>query len=275
MISDFKDSLAIILKEEGGNDDDPNDHGGRTSRGIIQREWDAYRSTHPGRPADVWSAPQADIETIYHDQYWEPYCDDMPAGVDLSFFNACVNSGRQQAVKELQRSLRLNSVDGMFGMITKQALTSNDDTTALIHSMAQKRRDFYQALAQFPRYGKGWMARTDRIEQSSLKMLNDHPNVVAEHPEIDPKPDDPTLTVSAKAMPSDPEKTTVSPEASGTVSAGVGGLSGLIQQARDQLAPFSDTIKYVQYALLILAALGIAYTVYGVLKRNRVQASTG
>ena len=272
--ADFQQCLAIILKEEGGNDDDPHDHGGRTSRGIIQREWDAYRSTHPDRPADVWSAPQADIDAIYHDQYWMPYCDDMPAGVDLSFFNACVNSGRQQAVKELQRALGINA-DGMMGMITKQALTANDSPVALIHAMAQKRRDFYQALAQFPRYGNGWMARTNRIEQSSLKMANDNPQVVQEHPAINPKPDEPTLTVSAKAMPSDPETTTLSPETSGGVSAGMGGLSGLIQQARDQLAPFSDTIKYVQYALLILAALGIGYTIYGVVKRNRVQASTG
>ena len=54
----FPACIPLTLAWEGGNDDDPNDPGGRTSRGIIQREWDVWRQTHAGLPSDVWQAPQ-------------------------------------------------------------------------------------------------------------------------------------------------------------------------------------------------------------------------
>ena len=79
--SNFPASLKLVLASEGGNDDDPLDHGGRTSRGITQREYDAWRSAKGLPIIDVWTAPQADVTTIYHDEYWNPYCDAMPTGI--------------------------------------------------------------------------------------------------------------------------------------------------------------------------------------------------
>lgn len=166
----FPRSLKVILREEGGNDDDPYDHGGRTSRGIIQREWDAFRKTHSGRPADVWEASHADVATIYREQYWQPYCAEMPAGVDLCFFNASVNSGRFQAVKELQRALGVND-DGWIGIITRTALATHKDVGRLVKDMNDRRRRFYRGLAQCPRYCRGWLARTDRVEHDAQLLL--------------------------------------------------------------------------------------------------------
>jgi lysozyme family protein len=57
----FATCVALVLRDEGGNDDDPRDPGGRTSRGIAQREWDVWRASHPGLPSDVWQAPQDQI----------------------------------------------------------------------------------------------------------------------------------------------------------------------------------------------------------------------
>ena len=68
----FADCVALVLRDEGGNDDDPRDPGGRTSRGITEREWDVWRQTHLGLPADVWQAPQDQILAIYHESYWSP-----------------------------------------------------------------------------------------------------------------------------------------------------------------------------------------------------------
>ncbi|WP_346656139.1 glycosyl hydrolase 108 family protein [Bradyrhizobium sp. dw_78] len=39
----FAICLPFTLKQEGGNSDDPHDPGGRTHKGIIQREYDKYR----------------------------------------------------------------------------------------------------------------------------------------------------------------------------------------------------------------------------------------
>ena len=98
MESNFKASLDLVLKSEGGNDDDPQDHGGRTSRGITQREYDAWRREKGMLTQDVWKAPDSDIAMIYHDEYWRPWCDGMPMGVDYLFFDMSVNGGPGRAI---------------------------------------------------------------------------------------------------------------------------------------------------------------------------------
>lgn len=277
MIGDFPACLAIIRKEEGGNDDDPHDHGGRTSRGITQREWDAYRATRPNLPADVWQAPNADIDAIYHDQYWAPYCDALPAGIDLVFFNTAVNSGRQQAVKELQRALGVEA-DGMLGMVTRQAVASYADIPGLIRKACALRRAYYRALAQFPRYGRGWLARTDRVEQSALLLASAHPAVPAMHPEIDSTPEQPDVTVSAKAPPTAAAEPPVSQTTGAAVTTGSAGASAALEQVRsasDQLAPFSYTLKAVQYVLIGLAVIGLCLTAYAIWKNSKVKEAVG
>lgn len=173
---DFRKCLKVIRREEGGNDDDPRDPGGRTSRGIIQREWDVFRRTHPGRPADVWRASDADIDTIYFNiPYWKPYAILMASGVNLCFFNAAVNSGQRQAVKELQRCLEVTA-DGWIGNITLGALATRTRTKtgsrSLIDEMCERRRIFYRSLSLCPVYCRGWLARTDRVERDANYILD-------------------------------------------------------------------------------------------------------
>ena len=84
MESNFKASLDLVLKSEGGNDDDPADHGGRTSRGITQREYDAWRREHHLLTQDVWKASTLDVETIYHNEYWDPWGDILSIGLDYA-----------------------------------------------------------------------------------------------------------------------------------------------------------------------------------------------
>lgn len=276
MIGNFDACLAIILKEEGGNDDDVRDPGGRTSRGIIQREWNVYRQTHPNRPQDVWQASSTDVADIYKTQYWEPYCDKMPLGVDLVFFNASVNSGRQQAVKELQRSLGVNA-DGMMGMITFNALDAEANLKELIEDMCTQRRNFYKALKTFKTFGKGWMARTDRIQSSAIAMAQNAPTkvIVSEHPEIDTKPSQPKITVSPKAPTTDAGGPAVPPESSGTATAGAGSLIAILNSIQNQLQQFSGTFQAIQYVLLAIVVIGIIYTIYGYIKQNNVKQAIG
>lgn len=64
-MGDFQKCLAVTLKFEGGNDDDPRDPGGRTSRGILQREYDRYRDARGLPRGDVWRA--ADVDQFFRD----------------------------------------------------------------------------------------------------------------------------------------------------------------------------------------------------------------
>ncbi len=170
MTSDnWKPSLAAVLASEGGNDDDPADHGGRTSRGITQREYDAWRILERLQPLDVWSAPQADIEAIYHDEYWEPNCDLLPTGADYLLFNMAVNAGPYRSAVILQRALGVNP-DGRIGPITRVAITKADPL-ALISHYSDQSRAFYLSLHQ-PRFTKGWLNRVAFVRSTALAMIN-------------------------------------------------------------------------------------------------------
>lgn len=166
--SNFDKSLSFVLKDEGGNDDDPDDHGGRTSRGITQREYDAIR-TEAGLPTqDVWTASDAEIATIYHDEYWEPDCDDMPTAIDYLYFDMKVNAGPYRAAVLLQRALGITD-DGRIGPITRQAIVAADPKTLIADYTASK-RDFYRALHQ-PKFLKGWLNRCNDVQANALTMI--------------------------------------------------------------------------------------------------------
>jgi lysozyme family protein len=190
----FDKCLAFVLKEEGGNDDDPNDHGGRTSRGIIQREWDKYLITHPGLPSDVWKAPDADIRTIYHDSYWMPHCPSLPTGLDLVFFDFAVNAGPGQAIKKLQIALGISS-DGVWGPQTEAAVKALTDVSGAINKFSDSRETFYHSLAQYSRYGKDWSGRTERCRHAALGMIG----VVSQSPKANPLDKKPVIPPNGPA----------------------------------------------------------------------------
>lgn len=169
-MDNFDKCLAFVLKEEGGNDDDPNDHGGRTSRGITQREWDKFRLTSPNRPSDVWQAQDADIKQIYHDEYWLPHCPSIPSGLDLLFFNIGVNAGVSRAIRTFQSVVGV-SVDGVWGPQTQAAIQTIMLGSDVINKFCDETESFYRGLAQFSRYGKGWINRNEAARKEALAMI--------------------------------------------------------------------------------------------------------
>lgn len=162
-------SLALLLKSEGGNDDDPLDHGGRTSRGVTQREYDAWRRLKGRVTRDVWVASDDEIAAIYREQYWNPYCDGLPIGLDYLYFDMAVNAGPHRAAILLQRALGVTA-DGRIGPITLETL-SKANPTVLIAAFSTAKEQFYRSLHQ-PRFIKGWLNRVAATRASSLKMVN-------------------------------------------------------------------------------------------------------
>jgi lysozyme family protein len=166
--SNFTRALAAVRQDEGGNDDDKQDHGGRTSRGITQREYDAFRSLKDMASADVWQASDAEIDAIYHDSYWEPWGDKFPVGIDYLYFDMAVNAGPHRAVVLLQRALGVAD-DGQIGVITLAAL-SKADPASLIASYSTAKKNFYKSLNQ-PRFTRGWLNRVDHVQSIATSML--------------------------------------------------------------------------------------------------------
>jgi lysozyme family protein len=158
-----------VRASEGGNDDDPLDPGGRTSRGIIQREYNAWRELQYEAPKDVWTASEEEIETIYRTQYWLPYGDLLPRGADYQFFDMNVNHGLVNATRIMQRALGVIP-DGHIGVVTMGALQKADPKT-LVLAVTGKRAEFYRSLARFWRFGRGWIARDLQVEKNALQLL--------------------------------------------------------------------------------------------------------
>lgn len=172
--SDWPRSLAAVLVSEGGNDDDPQDPGGRTSRGIIQSEWTVWRRTHPGLPADVWRAPQDQIVAIYHELYWNHRCvrgDELPAGLDYTLFDYGVNSGVGRAGKVLRRILKLPANDCEITPEVVAAVAGTSRYT-LIVEVNDERLRFLKGLRTWDRFGRGWSERVSSVRANSLRWAS-------------------------------------------------------------------------------------------------------
>jgi lysozyme family protein len=177
--ANFQKCLQLVLVSEGGNVDDPDDPGGRTSRGITQREYDAFCKTHPGLPSDVFSAPQSAVSDIYDISYWQPFCPQCPDGVDYVFFDSSVLNGPGRAAKWLQQAVGVDP-DGHIGVITLTALKSANPKDVVV-KMSGFRADNYNELVaanpKLKKFLKGWLSRTTRVQTDALGMTAAAPAV--------------------------------------------------------------------------------------------------
>jgi lysozyme family protein len=252
MLTNYDQSLKYVLLDEGGNDDDPQDPGGRTSRGITQREYNAWCSLHGKVPGDVWHATDEDVHAIYKSQYWDPYCDALPSGLDYLFFDISVNCGRARAVKQFQQALGVKA-DGMMGQVTLSAISGYSDTQSLIKRISELRRAFYRGLKGYPRFGKGWLARVQHSEDRAIAMVE---NVHINNP-----------TPAPVEKPTAYNYAAISPSASTAVT---GGAIAVLTQFKDQIQGLTSFIPDLNYVLLGTAVVGLGYAAWGMYKNSKV-----
>lgn len=263
--SNFDRCLKSLLVHEGGNDDDPQDPGGRTSRGVTQRTYNAYCREHGKPESDVWMASDEEVKAIYRAQYWNPWCDQITSGVDYLFFDMAVNMGVAQAAKLFQRTLDVD-VDGHMGMETVAAIQRVQNKATLIHDVSERRRAFYRSLKHFPRFGKGWLRRTDEVERDAIRMAP----TISETQEVNTVNDG----ASMKANPSDVSGTIVSTEQAGGATAGGGLITTTLSQVQMQLSQFPGLKIAVYISLALTVVLG-AYTIYAFLHKQKTNAAAG
>lgn len=184
--------LPCILQLEGGNDDDKHDPGGRTSRGVTQREYNAYRRNKSLPARDVWLAEWPEIFDIYYISYWQPWCGKMWPGLNLMFFDETVNQGPTQAVRNVQkainafhdpgkmaallRTVRLRSgivkVDGHMGLITISMLNHVQGQKQFLEELYKVNLSFYRSLKLWWRYGKGWNSRAKIVYATARQLVS-------------------------------------------------------------------------------------------------------
>lgn len=170
--SAFDKALPIILKHEGGYIHHPQDPGGRTNLGVTQRVWEAWvgRSV---TEAEMRALTPAMVAPLYRKEYWDKLrCDDLPPGVALCVFDFGVNAGPARAARYLQNIVGAVS-DGKIGPATINAVNQYvrlKSTRDLIRAYSTARRGYYQQLRTFKTFGRGWLRRTDEVEEAALKL---------------------------------------------------------------------------------------------------------
>lgn len=120
MATNLDSIIDVILKNEGGYTNHPNDRGGPTNYGVIQSEYSRYL----GRPAtidDVKKMPIAHARDIFKKKYYfAPKINLLPEDLQPVVTDACVLYGPKRAIIFLQNVLGTNP-DGVLGPATAKA----------------------------------------------------------------------------------------------------------------------------------------------------------
>lgn len=150
----FDVAFERLIGHEGGYVNHPDDPGGETNWGITKRT--ALEAGYTGEMRDL-TRDQA--KEIYRVAYWDrARCDEYDGAIAFQLFDAAVNHGIGNAIRFLQRAVRVAD-DGVMGPITMAAIESTSVTDVLMRFNAARLR-FYTNLSKWPSFGKGWARRT-------------------------------------------------------------------------------------------------------------------
>jgi uncharacterized protein (TIGR02594 family) len=192
----FERALAHVLGLEGGYSNDPHDPGGPTHAGITLATLAADlgvtldATTQAGLVVKLKALSQEQIADIYRRRYWRAAaCPLLPPGLALMHFDCAVNQGPGRAARLLQSAVGA-AVDGEIGPETLRRARAADPRLA-IDRYAMLRRDAYRALASFPRYGRGWLARLEKTHRAALANVAESKPTTKEKRPMPTKPQTP------------------------------------------------------------------------------------
>ena len=149
----FEKCIKVILKNEGGYVNHPNDPGGETNMGIAKK-------FYPDE--DIKNMTKERATQIYYKDYWDPMqlYRLKDENLILQVFDFGVNSGIRTSIKLLQTVIGVED-DGKLGPIT--AYFTNYYKRNLVNEFKNARILFYTNLAErkpaMKVFLKGWINR--------------------------------------------------------------------------------------------------------------------
>ena len=169
MQNNFKKCLELVLKSEGGWVNNPKDPGGETNLGVTKKVWEEWVGHEVKTMKDL--TPE-DVAPMYQAKYWMAcYANQLPVGIDYMAFDAAVNMGPGRAVKLLQECLGCVP-DGTIGPRTMQ-LIDQKKPEDIVDLYSKRKTSFYEGLATFATFGKGWLKRVEDVKFNALKMIGE------------------------------------------------------------------------------------------------------
>lgn len=149
----FDQAFTLLLTHEGDFSDHADDPGGKTRYGVTEAV-----AREVGYRGDMRELPLDLARRVYLERYWRPVrADELPAQVRYVVFDAAVNSGPVQAVKWLQRALKVVD-DGVIGPKTLAAAQAANADALRGKILAQRLR-FMTDLKNWPAFSRGWSRR--------------------------------------------------------------------------------------------------------------------
>jgi uncharacterized protein (TIGR02594 family) len=192
----FAAALEHVLHFEGGWSDDPFDPGGATNKGITigvlsnERGIPLTSQTIEALKSELRRISDDEVRRIYLERYWQPArCPELAPPIAFMHFDAAVNQGVGRASRMLQQALGVD-IDGQIGPITIAAARRQDAATCVAR-YADIRRQHYQSLSHFWRFGRGWLRRLDATAKTAGSLARGSP----------PLPTSPTINQETTAMP--------------------------------------------------------------------------
>lgn len=169
----FNVAFDELIGVEGGYQCDPNDKGNWTGGKVGVGK---LKGTKYG--VSAMSYPDLDIENLTIDKAKQIFCYDwwnkckctyLPDSLSLMVVDFAYNSGISTAIKTLQKLLGI-SADGVIGPQTVGACNSKI-SKKLLEDYKQARLKYLCGLKTFPKYGKGWANRVNRIYNTAMKYI--------------------------------------------------------------------------------------------------------
>lgn len=165
----FNDALNFVLAEEGGYNNDPDDRGGPTYKGITQANFDKFMERRELSKRDVRTIRDDEIYEFYREGYWlEAKCFLLPKALSIIQFDSAVNHSPGQAVEFLQESIKVVK-DGIVGPNTRAAITDRSWKKGVICKYLALRKSFYYRIVEDDKTQKkwmgGWMNRLDHLRE--------------------------------------------------------------------------------------------------------------
>jgi lysozyme family protein len=170
MKENFEKCLELLLKHEGGFNNDSRDNGGMTNLGVTIKVWEEWVG-HPVSEKEMRSLTPLMVAPLYKRKYWDACrADELISGLDYCVFDVAVNSGVGRAIKLLQQTVGATP-DGGYGSITAALVKEAEkDPEKVISLFCARRLEFLQSLKSFPVFGKGWSRRTAEVKDKALLL---------------------------------------------------------------------------------------------------------
>jgi type VI secretion system secreted protein VgrG len=160
-MAQFLPAVQYMLVNEGGFVNNPNDPGGATNFGILQREM-------PG--VDIRTISRDQAISFYQANYWSkiPYANLASQQVATKLFDMHVNLGLVPAVMIAQHALGFQStdIDGDMGPMTVGAI-NNANPATFLSSVVGLIVTHYKLLEErnpkLVAFDRGWMIRANKL----------------------------------------------------------------------------------------------------------------